>query len=216
MYQRNDLAPVTQDVCLTALSAIGKVKWGQTYAGLAFARRYVFDFEDPTIAQSNLCAVNCWTTVLRWGVIGGGISEQVAKSFVKKLDSVAGANGIQKTMVKTIYERVDKMPWRSTSPELVPLGAMVYHGRKDGTGHNTKLVNPISHVTVHVGGNNVVGCWLSMDPPPELVQPFYAALNIQAEPDTLMTPITAFGVDGVNCALSFSTRPFWEVINLNS
>jgi hypothetical protein len=55
-----------------------------------------------------------------------------------------------------------------------------------------------------------------MDPPPELVQPFYAALNIQAEPDTLMTPITAFGVDGVNCALSFSTRPFWEVINLNS
>ena len=91
------------------------------------------------------------------------------------------------------------MPYSGWAPgDAVPLGAMVYHGRPG---------NPISHVTLHVGNDLVVGCWGSAyTEGGAIATQFQAQLARGWSPDTMITPIDAFGQNMVG----YSLNPFWQ------
>jgi hypothetical protein len=110
---------------------------------------------------------------------------------------VAGANTTARHVLHTM------MPVRGyVAGDVVPHGAMVYHGDRD---------NPIAHVTLHVGNNMIVGCWAAA-----YLQS--AALRVQFEGqidrgwlgDTMLTPIDAFGAD----QLDYSLNPFWHDLRI--
>jgi hypothetical protein len=192
----NTIALDVRQVCMVALAAIGRARWDQHHRGIETANENIYQWD---------VQVNCYSAVIRWAAVAGALSKAQIKTSFDILQAAGGSvNGVNDKMREIIYDCIPHTDWLPGAN--VPVGAMVYHGRR-GQGGN---VNPISHVTVHVGNGRVVGCWAAAYlQSAALQQQFIRQIERGWSGDTMITPITAFGVPP-NDPLGYSVNPFWR------
>ncbi len=196
-----------RNVCLVAISSVGRAKWAQETRKLRSARAGALDFND---------GVNCWSWVVKWAIVAGALSPSKAERFLIRTgigsDNATAVDSIQSGMKRVIYDEVARTSWAATS--TVPVGAMVYHGRRESASEN-----PIAHVTLHVGENQIVGTWgAAYLASPDVRREFELLLAPNRGgawiADTLITDIKAFGTNESGTTLEFSNAPFWTLLNL--
>jgi len=167
--------PVTRNLCLVALSAVGRCDWGSASVGLAKARAGIYDWSSP---------VCCWASVVLWAGIAGALTYQEVTAFQRALAASSGTwgeNGKAKEVLwDGLAERLGHTNW--TSGCRMPLGSMVFMG---------SATNQLYHVAVHVGRGLVVG---SCTPPlgnPVLNQKIHGMMDQGLKPFTTILPVDA-------------------------
>jgi hypothetical protein len=72
LWNGGGLAEDVRNVYLVALSAVGRSRWDQSHIRLRNAHENIFDWDS---------AVNCWTSVVKWAVLGGGLTVLQMRKF---------------------------------------------------------------------------------------------------------------------------------------
>ena len=131
----------TRNLCLVALSAVGRAGWDQRSDGIVKARAGVYDWTHP---------VCCWASCVAWAVIAGALTYTQLNVFAEKLNAAVGTTGHVTVAKEVLWDNMAQTlgttPW--TSDAAMPLGSMVFLGSD-----RTKL----HHVGIHVGHGLVVG-----------------------------------------------------------
>ncbi len=133
--------PVTRNLCLVALSAVGRCDWSSASAGLANARAGIYDWSSP---------VCCWASVVLWGGISGALTNLEVTAFVRVLQGASGVWGENGKAKEVLWDGVAAKLGRTNWTPLsnMPLGAMVFLGSE---------TNQLYHVALHVGRGLIVG-----------------------------------------------------------
>lgn len=133
--------PVTRNLCLVALSAVGRARWDQSSVGLRNSKAGIYDWSTP---------VCCWASVLYWAGISAALTHSELEAFVNKLQSahgIGGEVGVAKTVLwDGLAKKLGRTQWSDDAK--MPLGSMVFMG-SEGT--------QLYHVGLHVGDGKVVG-----------------------------------------------------------
>lgn len=137
----NAVDPVTRNLCLVALSAVGRCGWAQSSGGLVNARAGIYDWSSP---------VCCWASVIFWAGISAALTHGEVEAFLRALRASPGVRGEVDVAKAVLWDGVagglGRTRWDQGA--RMPLGAMVFMG-SEGT--------QLHHVGLHVGEGYVVG-----------------------------------------------------------
>lgn len=179
--------PVTRNLCIVALTAVGRCDWSQTSDGLAHVEAGVYEWDPP---------VCCWASCVRWAGIASALTHQEVSGFYKQLRAAHGVGGetaVAKAILWDGLERtIGRTAWQPGA--VMPLGAMVYL--------STDTSN-LYHVGLHVGQGLVVG---ACSPEPS---PFVNALMANGHsPFTTVQPIERIWMRPE--WTSYTNEAFWK------
>jgi hypothetical protein len=142
----NQVDAVTRNLCCVALSAVGRLGWDNHQKHLANVRAGIYDWSSP---------VCCWASLVMWGAISGAVTRTELEGFVRDMNAVNNISGVVKVAEKYLWDgvggKLGLTQWQDGAN--MPIGAMVFCGRKDSEAGN----NMLYHVVLHVGGGLVVG-----------------------------------------------------------
>ncbi|HYZ34710.1 MAG TPA: hypothetical protein VE684_20800 [Crenalkalicoccus sp.] len=145
----NAVDPVTRNLVCVGLSAVGRCSWNASSSGLATARAGIYDWSAP---------VCCWASVVLWGAISGALTHVEVGAFVRDLKGATGTSlqggevGVAKRYLwDGVGGKLGLTQWSEGAQ--MPLGAMVFCGRDNGSPGGNELY----HVALHVGRGLVVG-----------------------------------------------------------
>jgi hypothetical protein len=187
-----DIDPITRNLCLVALSAVGRCDWASASAGLATARAGIYDWTSP---------VCCWASVILWGGISAALTNLEVEAFVRELKGASGTwgeNGKAKEILwDGVAARLGHTNWTTNSQ--MPLGAMVFLGTP---------TNQLYHVALHVGRSLIVGSCAPGLGNPVLNQKVNGMMQLGLKPFTTILPVDAI-MEGQKWTY-FTNDAFWK------
>ena len=171
----NTIDPVTRNLCLVALSAVGRCNWNSASAGLATARAGIYDWSSP---------VCCWASVVLWGGISAALTYLEVGAFVRELRAahgVWGENGkAEEVLWDGVAAKLGRTNWLPGAD--IPIGAMVFLGSQ---------TNQLYHVGLHVGRGLVVGSCQPGLSNPVLAAKINGMMQLGLKPFTTILPVSA-------------------------
>ena len=196
-------AQAARNLCLVALSAVGRCNWQPKHSGLDMARAGVYNWN---------IAVNCYSSVLVWAIIAGALTNTEQNSYVAKIATANNNSGPNDRPGQSEARAVRAILWDAvganganraqySSAANMPLGAMVYFGRGND--------NPLYHVGVHVGDNLVVGSCMAVHDHPEARQICKDMLAQNLDASTTLMSISQLANDDFQFVF-YTQRPFFE------